>query len=137
MEGWVYALLAVLVWGVEAIIVRGAGDGVDPVVGTGIGCIAAGLVFAVYLGATGRINLDILNRSGIYYGIAGITSFAVGHYFYYTAINKSGASLSASLVATYPLLTVVMAWLLFGEQITLKSGLGTLLIVIGGLLLFV
>jgi transporter family protein len=137
MEGWVYALLAVLVWGIEAIIVRGAGDGVDPLVGTGIGCIAAGLVFAVYLGATGRINSDILNRSGFYYGLAGVTSFAVGHYFYYTAINKSGASLSASLVATYPLLTVILAWLLFGEQITLKSGLGTLLIVIGGILLFV
>ena len=137
MEGWVYALLAVLVWGIEAIIVRGAGDGVDPLVGTGIGCIAAGLVFAIYLGATGRINSDILNRSGFYYGLAGVTSFAVGHYFYYTAINKSGASLSASLVATYPLLTVILAWMLFGEQITLKSGLGTLLIVIGGLLLFV
>jgi transporter family protein len=137
MEGWVYALLAVLVWGIEAIIVRGAGDGVDPLVGTGIGCIAAGLVFAIYLGATGRLNSDILNRSGYYYGLAGVTSFAVGHYFYYTAINKSGASLSASLVATYPLLTVILAWLLFGEQITLKSGLGTLLIVIGGLLLFV
>jgi transporter family protein len=137
MEGWVYALLAVLVWGIEAIIVRGAGDGVDPLVGTGIGCITAGLVFAVYLGATGKINSDILTRSGFYYGLAGVTSFAVGHYFYYTAINKSGASLSASLVATYPLLTVILAWLLFGEQITLKSGLGTLLIVIGGLLLFV
>ena len=137
MEGWVYALLAVLVWGIEAIIVRGAGDGVDPLVGTGIGCIAAGLVFAVYLGATCKINSDILTRSGFYYGLAGVTSFAVGHYFYYTAINKSGASLSASLVATYPLLTVILAWLLFGEQITLKSGLGTLLIVIGGLLLFV
>ena len=137
MEGWVYALVAVLVWGIEAIIVRGAGDGVDPLVGTGIGCIAAGLVFAVYLGVTGKINSDILTRSGFYYGLAGVTSFAVGHYFYYTAINKSGASLSASLVATYPLLTVILAWLLFGEQITLKSGLGTLLIVIGGLLLFV
>ena len=130
-------MIAVLVWGVEAIIVRGAGDGVDPLVGTGIGCIAAGLVFAVYLGATGKINSDILTRSGFYYGLAGVTSFAVGHYFYYTAINKSGASLSASLVATYPLLTVILAWLLFGEQITLKSGLGTILIVIGGLLLFV
>ena len=130
-------MVAVLVWGIEAIIVRGAGDGVDPLVGTGIGCIAAGLVFAVYLGATGKINSDIMTRSGFYYGLAGVTSFAVGHYFYYTAINKSGASLSASLVATYPLLTVILAWLLFGEQITLKSGLGTLLIVIGGLLLFV
>ena len=130
-------MLAVLVWGIEVIIVRGAGDGVDPLVGTGIGCIAAGLVFAVYLGATGKINSDILTRSGFYYGLAGVTSFAVGHYFYYTAINKSGASLSASLVATYPLLTVILAWMLFDEQITLKSGLGTLLIVIGGLLLFV
>ena len=135
MEGWVYALLAVLVWGVEAIIVRGAGDGVDPLVGTGIGCIAAGLVFAVYLGATDKFSSDILTRSGFYYGLAGVTSFAVGHYFYYTAINKSGASLSASLVATYPLITVIMAWILFGEQITVKSGFGTLLIVIGGLLL--
>ena len=135
MEGWVYALLAVLVWGIEAIIVRGAGDGVDPLVGTGIGCIAAGLVFAIYLGATGKFSSDILTRSGFYYGLAGVTSFAVGHYFYYTAINKSGASLSASLVATYPLITVIMAWILFGEQITVKSGFGTLFIVIGGLLL--
>ena len=137
LEGWVYALLAVVVWGFEAIIVRAAGDGVDPLVGTGIGCIAAGVVFAIYLVAMGKINSDMLNQSGLYYGLAGITSFAIGHYFYYTAINKSGASLSASLVATYPLLTVIMAWLLFGEQITLKSGIGTLLIVIGGLLLFV
>jgi transporter family protein len=137
MEGWVYALLAVIVWGFEAIIVRAAGDGVDPLVGTGVGCIAAGVLFAAYLGLTGRLNSDMLNRSGLYYALAGVTSFAVGHYLYYTAIQKSGASLSASLVATYPLLTVILAWLLFGEQITLKSGVGTLLIVIGGLLLFV
>lgn len=137
MEGWVYALLAVIVWGLEAIIVRAAGDGVDPLVGTGVGCMAAGIIFAVYLGFTGRLNSDMLNRSGLYYALAGVTSFAVGHYLYYTAINKSGASLSASLVATYPLLTVILAWLLFGEQITVKSGIGTLLIVIGGLLLFV
>ena len=136
MEGWVYALLAVVVWGFEAIIVRAAGDGVDPLVGTGIGCIAAGIVFAFYLGTTGKISAEMLNISGLYYTMAGITSFAVGHYLYYTAINKSGASFSASLVATYPLLTVILAWLLFGEPITMKSGLGTLFIVIGGLLLF-
>lgn len=135
LEGWVYALLAVLVWGLEAIIVRGAGDGVDPLVGTGIGCIAAGIVFAMYLGVTERLSTDVLNQSGLYYAIAGVTSFAIGHYLYYTAINKTGASLSASLVATYPLITVILAWILFGEPITVKSGLGTLLIVIGGLFL--
>ncbi|TRO59725.1 EamA family transporter [Candidatus Bathyarchaeota archaeon] len=135
LEGWMYALLAVVCWGFEAIIVKAAGDGVDPLTGTGVGCVAAGLIFFVYLLGTGRVTGNIMSRSGLLYGLAGIVSFAVGHYLYYTAINKSGAALSASLVATYPLLTVIIAALFFGEPVTIKSGLGTLLIVIGGLVL--
>ncbi len=130
-----YALLAVVCWGFEAIIVKAAGDGVDPLTGTGVGCVAAGLIFFVYLLGTGRVTGNIISRSGLLYGLAGIVSFAIGHYLYYTAINKSGAALSASLVATYPLLTVIIAALFFGEPVTMKSGIGTLLIVIGGLVL--
>ncbi|MCJ7732353.1 DMT family transporter [Candidatus Bathyarchaeota archaeon] len=137
MEGWMYAFLAVICWGFEAIIVKAAGDGVDPLTGTGIGCVAAGLAFFLYLAGTGRITGTVINRSGLLYGVAGIVSFAIGHYFYYTAINKSGAALSASLVATYPLLTVVIAALFFGEPLTIKSGIGTLLIVLGGLVLLI
>jgi uncharacterized membrane protein len=137
MEGWVYALLAVICWGFEAIIVKAAGDGVDSMTGTGIGCIAAGVFFLIYLVGTGRVNGSVLNRSGLFYGLAGIISFAVGHYLYYTAINKSGAALSASLVSTYPLLTVLMAALFLGEPLTVRNGVGTLLIVIGGLVLLV
>ena len=130
-----YAMLAVVCWGFEAIIVKAAGDGVDPLTGTGVGCAAAGLIFLLYLLGTGRVTGNIMSRSGLLYGLAGIVSFAVGHYLYYTAINKSGAALSASLVATYPLLTVIIAALFFGEPVTIKSGIGTLLIVIGGLVL--
>jgi transporter family protein len=137
LEGWVYALLAVICWGFEAIIVKAAGDGVDPMTGTGVGCVAAGAIFLVYLLTTGRVTGAVLNRSGLLYGLAGIVSFAVGHYLYYTAIHKSGAALSASLVATYPLLTVIIAALFFGEPVTLRSGIGTLLIVIGGLVLLI
>jgi transporter family protein len=135
LEGWVYAFLAVICWGFEAIIVKAAGDGVDPLTGTGIGCVAAGLVFFIYLAGTGRVSGMALNRSGFLYALAGIISFAIGHYLYYTAINKAGAAMSASLVATYPLLTVIIASLFFGEPITVRSGIGTLLIVIGGLVL--
>jgi transporter family protein len=135
MEGWVYALLAVVCWGFEAIIVKAAGNGVDPLTGTGIGCVAAGIVFFMYLAGTGRVTGAVINRSGLLYGLAGIVSFSVGHYLYYTAINKAGAAMSASLVATYPLLTVIIAALFFGEPLTIRSGVGTLLIVLGGLVL--
>ncbi|HHL41068.1 MAG TPA: hypothetical protein ENJ36_00250 [Candidatus Bathyarchaeota archaeon] len=100
-----------------------------------MGCVAAGAIFLVYLAVSGRITGAVLSRSGMLYGLAGVVSFAIGHYLYYTAINKSGAALSASLVATYPLLTVIIAALFFGEPVTLRSGIGTLLIVIGGLVL--
>jgi len=135
LEGWVYALLAVICWGFEAIIVKAAGDGVDPLTGTGIGCVAAGVLFFIYLAGTGRVNGSVFSRSGLLYGLAGVVSFAIGHYLYYTAISKSGAALSASLVATYPLLTVIIAALFFSEPLTVKSGIGTLLIVLGGLVL--
>ena len=137
LEGWVYALLAVICWGFEAIIVKAAGDGVDPLTGTGIGCVAAGVMFFIYLAGTGRVSGLVISRSGLLYALAGIVSFAVGHYLYYTAINKSGAAMSASLVATYPLLTVIIAAAFFGEPLTVRSGIGTLLIVIGGLVLLV
>ena len=137
MEGWMYAILAVVCWGFEAIIVRAAGDGVDPITGTGIGCIAAGIVFFVYLLINGKLNSNIFNQSGLYYGLTGIISFAIGHYFYYTAINKAGVTLSVSLVGAYPLLTVILAWLIFGEPLTIRTGIGALLIVIGGMVLLV
>ena len=137
LEGWVYALLAVVCWGFEAIIIKAAGDGVDSLTGTGIGCLTAGAVFLFYLVGTRRLSYSIFNKSGVLYGLAGVVSFAVGHYLYYTAINKAGASLSASLVATYPLLTVIIAAMFFGEPLTVRSGIGTLLIVLGGLILLV
>lgn len=137
LEGWVYALLAVICWGFEAIIVKAAGDGVDPLTGTGIGCVAAGAMFFMYLAGAGRLSGLTLSRSMLLYALAGIVSFAIGHYLYYTAINKSGAALSASLVATYPLLTVIIAAAFLGEPLTIRSGIGTLLIVIGGIVLLI
>jgi transporter family protein len=135
LEGWVYALLAVVCWGFEAIIVKAADGGLDSLTGTGVSCAAAGLVFTIFLFGMGKVSPSLFNRSGMLYALAGIVSFALGHYLYYTAITKSGAALSASLVATYPLLTVLIAAIFFGEPLTLRSGIGTILIVAGGLIL--
>lgn len=135
MEGWVYALLAAACWGAEAVLVRYAGDGVDTLTGTGIGCVASGLVFLVYLGAGGRLSAASFNRSAVIYALTGVLSFAVGHYFYYTAINKSGVGLSVSLVSTYPLLAIILSVILFKEPLSLKTGVGALLITLGGMIL--
>jgi len=136
MEGWVYAVLAVLCWGVEAVLVGAVGEALDPVTGTGLSCAAAGALYALYLALSGRLEVStVFSRGGLLYAAAGVVSFALGHLLYYTAIAKSGAGLSASLVATYPLVTVLVAAVVLGEPLTLRILVGALLIVAGGVVL--
>jgi uncharacterized membrane protein len=61
----------------------------------------------------------------------------VGHYFYYTAITRSGVSLSVSLVASYPLLAMLASVIVFKEPLTLKMEAGALLITLGGMVLLI
>ena len=93
--------MAAVCWEAEALLVRTAGDRVDPLIGTAYGCVAAGIMFSAYLALTGRLGVGGLSMSAAYYVLAGVVSFAVGHYFYYAAITRSGVSLSVSLAASY------------------------------------
>jgi len=61
----------------------------------------------------------------------------VGHYFYYTAITRSGVSLSVSLVASCPLLSMLASVIVFKEPLTLRTEAGALLITLGGMVLLI
>ena len=137
MDGWQLALLAAVCWTAEALLVRLAGDRVDPLMGTAYGCVAAGIMFGAYLAITGSLGVMELNLSAAYYVLAGVVSFTVGHYFYYAAISRSGASLSVSLAASYPLLVMLVSVIFFKEPVTLRTAAGALLITLGGMVLLI
>ena len=137
LEGWQLALMAAVCWAADAQLVRMAGDRVDPLMGTAYGCVAAGIMFGAYLALTGRLGVGGLNTSAAYYVLAGVVSFAVGHYFYYAAITRSEVSLSVSLAAGYPLLAMLASVILFKEPVTLRTAAGALLITLGGMVLLI
>jgi len=137
LEGWQLASMAAVCWAAEAQLVRMAGDRVDPLMGTAYGCVAAGIMFGAYLALTGRLGVGGLNTSAAYYVLAGVVSFAVGHYFYYAAITRSGLSLSVSLAAGYPLLTMLASVIVFKEPVTLRTAAGALLITLRGMVLLI
>jgi len=114
--------MAAVCWAAEALLVRMAGDRVDPLIGTAYSCVAAGIMFSAYLALTGRLGVGELNMSAAYYVLAGVISFAVGHYFYYASITRSGVSLSVSLAASYPLLAMLASVILFKEPVSQDGG---------------
>jgi drug/metabolite transporter (DMT)-like permease len=129
--------MAAVCWAAEALLVRMAGDRVDPLIGTAYSCVAAGIMFGAYLALTGRLGVIGLNKPAAYYVLAGVVSFAVGHYFYYAAIARIGVSLSVSLAASYPLLAMLVSVIVFKEPFTLRTAAGALLITLGGMILLI
>jgi uncharacterized membrane protein len=135
LDGWQLALLAAVCWAAEAVLVRMASSRLDPLVGTAYGCVAAGTVLGAYVALNGVQGVHGFDASAVYYVLAGVVSFAVGHYFYYAAITKSGVSVGVSLAATYPLLAMLASVMLFREPMTMKTAAGALLITLGGMVL--
>ena len=130
------SLLAALCWGIEALLVDWAGLHIDPLLGTGIGCIAAGLISLLYILATGGVQsvMTAPPLPTVIFAVAGILAFAIGHGVYYMAINADRVSRVVPIVASYPLIAILLAALILHESITLRSAIGALL-VFGGVVL--
>jgi transporter family protein len=94
--------------------------------------ILTGILLGVGLG-TGRIasiaSLDA--RTVIFFALSGICGGAAGLWTYYHALRLGGASLVVPITATYPLVAVLLSWIILQESLTLPRIIGTMLIVVG------
>ena len=70
-----------------------------------------------------------------YFIASGVVGTAAGRLFRVAAIEKVGASVSAAILNLAPLISTVLAILLLGERITLAILTGTLVVVLGTILL--
>lgn len=128
-----FLLATTLFWGTAAIFDKLALGKTAPFTGLMIRqFILTGLLLIFGLG-TGRLaSLMTLDwRTIILFGLSGICGGALGLWTYYHALRLGGASLVVPISATYPLITVLLSWLILQEGITLPRFIGTGLIVIG------
>lgn len=74
-------------------------------------------------------------RAVPYFVLSGLVGTGAGRLFRVAAIEKVGASVAASINNLSPLIATGLAILLLGEQVTLRILMGTLVIVVGTVLL--
>ncbi|USS40102.1 DMT family transporter [Thermococcus aggregans] len=60
--------------------------------------------------------------------ISGLFGFVIGDYFYFNALKLMGVSRTVPITSSYPLWTMLWAWMFFGKKITVQTLLGALLI---------
>ena len=70
-----------------------------------------------------------------YFVLAGLVGTVAGRLFRFVAIERVGASVAAALINLNPMVATILAIVLLGERVTLPIVVGTLVIVLGTVLL--
>ena len=133
MKLMIFLFSTTLFWGIAAIFDKLALGKTSPFTGMMIRqFILTGILLAVGIASSQLGSLGTLSgRTIILFGLSGICGGVVGLWTYYHALKLGGASLVVPITATYPLVTVLLGWLILQEGITIHRIIGTALIVLG------
>lgn len=134
MKDWlIFSLLALLLWGLWGFFPKLASNYISSksfLIYDIIGTVAIGVIVLFVTG----FKLETHNL-GITYGILAGIAGTLGLLFFLFAISKGKVSIIAPLTALYPVVTILLAFLILKEPITLKQGIGIVLALVSILLL--
>ncbi|MDI3297858.1 MAG: EamA family transporter [Bacillota bacterium] len=130
------ALLGALLWGVAPIFGRLGLRHADPLEG-----LVARTVVTVFLvglwslwGGRYRVLASLPGGDWLFLGLEAFFATFAGDLAYYAALKSGGAGLTAVGLAVSPLVTVLLGSWFLGESSSLRQLAGTVLIVLGLLL---
>lgn len=132
-EGTVLALMTALLWGITPVMDK---IGVAKATPAAVMVVRFTTTFVCILPLVmvPRIRQEVaaLDRRTLLYIIgAAVLSAIIGIYFYFWAMTKMDASRVTPICATYPMLTFLLGWMFLHEPITWTKTVGTVLTVIG------
>ena len=128
MPRWLlWSLLAVLCWGLWAVISKLIGDALTAAQSQALSTL--GLLPVMFaLGFSGRLAVTGRRPRGISIGLVAGTLACAGNVAYYHALNSGAkAATVIPLTALYPLLTIALAVLLLGEKLNRIQSAGVIL----------
>ena len=122
---WLLAALATLaLWGVWGVLVKKASIGLrwhEVYIGSNLVGLVMVALLAYYYGVEGLVSCRGCLVTALAAGVCG----AVGYVFMIYSLKAGGkASVVITLTALYPLVTVILSRLLFGEELTARKVAG-------------
>ncbi len=129
MNNWLIpAMIALVLWGIWCFLPKLATDRLDHgsiAVYQLFGAIIAAAIFMI--ARKGHLAVDA--KSIVYAGISGIAGF-VGAFFFLMALNKGKASIVIPITGLYPVIAILLSFIVLKEPITLKQLAGMILAII-------
>jgi len=139
MAYWlIFALLSAITAALVAIFGKIGLKDIDPNTATAIRATIMALFLIIVIVIQGKlkdVKPIIMNSKAILFilfsGIAGALSWL----FYFIALKDAKVSQIVPIDRLSVVFAIILAFLILGEQITLKTGVGAALVVIGGIII--
>jgi bacterial/archaeal transporter family protein len=138
MSAFVWSLLAALSWGCAPILEKMGLAKMDPMVGLFYRCagVAIGTIPLLAWQWQGVKSSFSQGSHGLWLIVlGGFVASVVGQFFFYHALKAGEASRVVPLAACYPLISFILAIMIFGEKATLAKSAGLAFILLGIFLL--
>ncbi|MDO9044213.1 MAG: EamA family transporter [Methanobacteriaceae archaeon] len=137
MNYYIFALLAAFFFGLAPIFGKIGLEGVSPALALCIrSFIISGIMLVWLLFNTYVSPLTDVNMSGwVFIALEGICAALLGQLLYYYALKSGDASVVVPLIASFPLVTFIIATLFLGDKISITKVCGILFTITGIILL--
>ncbi|HAG10511.1 MAG TPA: hypothetical protein DCK76_03805 [Desulfotomaculum sp.] len=133
MRSVIFAFLAMLCWGIGPILAKTGLVSLEPFSALTIRSVSVAVVLLVTGLLTGKMTaLSQADLRAVYFMIGeGILAAFLGQIAYFYALKIGEASVITPIAAAFPIVTLILAVLLLGENLTVQKFVGSVLIVAG------
>lgn len=132
---WIYIGLTIFFWGLAPVFDKIALKTVAPLIAISIRMMWSALamiLFVLFAGKTETlVNLPFENISFLF--VSASVSL-LGYMFYFKALSKGNASKVVPAVATFPLITAIIAFTLMGDPFSVQK-LSAIVLIVSGIIL--
>jgi len=137
MKAYAFALLTALFWGLGPVLGKIGLYRIEPLTGLALRSLVISSIIAPYAVITGRMSGlgQVGLRPILFISAEGLCASLLGHLAYYYTLKYGEASRLIPVTAAYPLVTIVVAVALLGEQFTWSKLVGALMIIAGILII--
>jgi uncharacterized membrane protein len=128
---WFFLTLgAALCWGIAQVLIKKGFDHLSPLWNN---IINNALTLFIWIIPVLFINNFSINKPSRYVLIIIFTASSLYHIFFY-AISRGQISLTGTVVAGYPLITIILSYIFLSERLTLLQYMGIALILSGSII---
>lgn len=130
---FILSIFGMICWGIAPIFAKIGLNNVNPLAGLAIRTMLAAGLITSWVAVSGNVSQirHIPFNSWVLIAIEAILATLVGDLAYYAAIKKGDVSMVSIIMSSSPLVTILCASIFLGEKITLMRVAGSVLVILG------